>query len=615
MRLIFNFLIVLIALIFSTACSEKHDYVDLGLPSGTMWATYNVGASTPTEVGFFFAWGETDPKDSFSWDNYKWGSKKNLKKYCTESAYGIVDSLSALKDEDDAATANWGSEWRMPSIAEIEELFKSCNWEMSDNYQGSGVGGMIGTSRYNKEKIFLPLAKIAEWYERCNGEGKYIYRTYFSENESNEQRKIVPVSYISRELGFSNTNVKTIGYNEYPGIGIYDVYRFIGANIRAVRTTKIGNEEKNTPKIFKEVNGLAADSVAEFHVVGNYQKQSLTISGYFNQTTDWTYNYIDTIVVDSVMYMMVRGVDTQKNKTIGPHKSAFFKQEYKIPSNINEVVFGPTIERIWKRNCGGCDLKGEPAAEMVKVIESTFLSPHYYPKTYKIKEEDNVTSVRCSDTSEFESLMPEGYIFNGVFSSCDVNKDGKTDYLLAIEGPYNADELEYWKKSRTEGEKTSHPNEDVVDDDNYEEVPKHAYEGIMLVINEGDTSFVSDIWNSGCFYAVDEDGGAYIAPDLVVSAHDDQLEIHYGFGRNGYWKYSFVYRDGNYQLIKDIHGGAYETWFRCMDLEKGIDEERDLKSAYPCKPEEDEQQQFEVSKFGIKRAFKYTLTNIATFTI
>ena len=75
-----------------------HKYVDLDLPSGTLWATCNVGASKPEEYGDYFAWGETTPKSTYDWSTYKWcrGSRETLTKYNTKSSYGIVDKISYL---------------------------------------------------------------------------------------------------------------------------------------------------------------------------------------------------------------------------------------------------------------------------------------------------------------------------------------------------------------------------------------------------------------------------------------------------------------------------------------------------------------------------------------
>lgn len=136
-------------------------YIDLGLPSGTKWATYNVGASLPTEYGDYFAWGETQKKASYNWYSYKWsGNEKNtLTKYCTDSQYGTaLDYEQQLLAEDDAATANWGSQWATPDLSLERELREYCSWTWTNNYHGSGIAGRIGISEENGLSIFFPAA-------------------------------------------------------------------------------------------------------------------------------------------------------------------------------------------------------------------------------------------------------------------------------------------------------------------------------------------------------------------------------------------------------------------------------------------------------------------------
>ena len=99
---------------------NTYAYVDLGLPSGTLWAAYNVGAEAPEEYGDYFAWGETQPKNDYSWATYKYsvGDKYHLTKYCNVAEFGnegFVDNLFFLQPTDDAATVNWGGNWRTPT--------------------------------------------------------------------------------------------------------------------------------------------------------------------------------------------------------------------------------------------------------------------------------------------------------------------------------------------------------------------------------------------------------------------------------------------------------------------------------------------------------------------
>lgn len=139
---------------------DGHEYVDLGL--SVKWATCNVGASSPEEYGDYFAWGETVPKSDDSWATYKWceGTDSTLTKYNINSDYGIVDDRTRLEMEDDAACANWGEKWRMPTDAEWSELMDNCisMWTIQN-----GVLGRKIVSKKNGNSIFLPTA--GRWYE------------------------------------------------------------------------------------------------------------------------------------------------------------------------------------------------------------------------------------------------------------------------------------------------------------------------------------------------------------------------------------------------------------------------------------------------------------------
>ena len=140
---------------------ENHEYVDLGLSSGTLWATCNVGASAPEEYGDYFAWGETEPKDVYKWETYQWctGSENTLIKYCMNSNYGyngFTDGKTELDPEDDAAYVNWGSSWRMPTKEQYQELCEQCTWTWTTQ---NGVNGQLVTGP-NGNTIFLPAAGL-----------------------------------------------------------------------------------------------------------------------------------------------------------------------------------------------------------------------------------------------------------------------------------------------------------------------------------------------------------------------------------------------------------------------------------------------------------------------
>ena len=142
-----------------TTTDDEHVYVDLGLPSGLLWATCNVGANAPEEYGDYFAWGETTPKDTYYWGTYQHcnGSSSTLTKYCNDASLGyngFTDDLTTLLPEDDAATANWGSDWRMPTKEEWQELYQNTTHTWTKQ---NGVNGRLFTAA-NGNSLFLPAA-------------------------------------------------------------------------------------------------------------------------------------------------------------------------------------------------------------------------------------------------------------------------------------------------------------------------------------------------------------------------------------------------------------------------------------------------------------------------
>ena len=137
-----------------------HEWVDLDLPSGLKWATCNVGATAPEEYGDYYAWGETETEDNYSWDTYKFTTDggSTFTKYNTKSSYGTVDGKTTLDSEDDAATVNWGGKWRMPTDDEWTELRNECTWTWVEGYNGTDKNGYEVTSKTNGNSIFLPAA-------------------------------------------------------------------------------------------------------------------------------------------------------------------------------------------------------------------------------------------------------------------------------------------------------------------------------------------------------------------------------------------------------------------------------------------------------------------------
>ena len=134
--------------------------VDLGL--SVNWSSCNIGALDPWDTGFSYSWGETEEKDSYGWNDYKWASgeeNRGYTKYNTNPSFGKVDNLMTLEAEDDAATVHLGEKWRTPTKAEWEELVYNCSWEWTDDYNGTGENGFIVTSLvegFEGKSIFLP---------------------------------------------------------------------------------------------------------------------------------------------------------------------------------------------------------------------------------------------------------------------------------------------------------------------------------------------------------------------------------------------------------------------------------------------------------------------------
>ncbi len=182
-----------------------HEYVDLGL--SVMWATCNVGASTPEEYGDYFAWGELHPKYSYSWDTYKFIEKKKLTKYCMDKKdgyKGMTDQF-LLKSADDVAYANWGTGWRIPQFVELQELRDLCTWEWKER---NGVKGYKITGP-NGNSIFLP----ASGYKITSEDRQYPITSIYSKNKcgyywTNMLDWYYMNSYYAISMGFSEKSIR-----------------------------------------------------------------------------------------------------------------------------------------------------------------------------------------------------------------------------------------------------------------------------------------------------------------------------------------------------------------------------------------------------------------------
>lgn len=190
--------------------------IDLGLPSGLKWASFNLGASAPEEYGDYYAWGETEPKEDYSWSNYNWcmGTDKSMTKYCSDLSYGyngFTDTKAVLDSEDDAASANLGVKWRMPTRDDWIELQTYCTLEWTSM---NGIGGRKVTGP-NGNSIFLPAAgtRYGNTLAGAGSKGYYLPSTLNTKYPNT-------VTF----LFFSSNSLYSINYYRYYGRSIRPVY-------------------------------------------------------------------------------------------------------------------------------------------------------------------------------------------------------------------------------------------------------------------------------------------------------------------------------------------------------------------------------------------------------
>ena len=138
-----------------------HEYVDLGLPSGTLWATCNVGASSPYEAGLYFAWGETEPNEDFSWESYKFF--EGYEDDPDNGSWAVLENIGTDISGTgyDAARHQWGNGWRLPNEQERYELRMLC-WNNGLSEE-NGVRG-VRIHGPNEHSIFLPICGFGLWY-------------------------------------------------------------------------------------------------------------------------------------------------------------------------------------------------------------------------------------------------------------------------------------------------------------------------------------------------------------------------------------------------------------------------------------------------------------------
>lgn len=203
-----------------------HEYVDLGLPSGTLWATCNIGAEKPEEYGDYFAWGEVEPKTEFTTENYKYGTPNLMStgalflyKYCSDSNFGDVDNLKELNSEDDAASQKWGGQWRMPTVIEQDELRDYCVWskETLNGINGYRIVGPNGNSIFLPNAGWINSSGICFQGERFGYNSSHLCR--YGEKDDKDDSVII-LSQHNDKCAVCSTGGRYIGLPVRPVLGV-----------------------------------------------------------------------------------------------------------------------------------------------------------------------------------------------------------------------------------------------------------------------------------------------------------------------------------------------------------------------------------------------------------
>ena len=197
--------------------TDKVEYVDLGLPSGNLWATCNLGASAPEAYGDYYAWGEVEPKQEYTYPNHKWYKEGAPSLGFTK--YNNEDGKLSLEDEDDAVIQKLGNGWRTPTLADFREL---TNQKLTtiEKTTLNGVAGYQITSKKNKKSIFIPFAGF-------KNSQKPQTRAISDDEEvavcMTNQRRIDDQVFNCWTFAFEQDRIRRYGKRRYDGISIRPV--------------------------------------------------------------------------------------------------------------------------------------------------------------------------------------------------------------------------------------------------------------------------------------------------------------------------------------------------------------------------------------------------------
>ena len=204
--------------------NKAHAYVEIG---GIKWATMNIGANSVTDYGLYFQWGDTQGYTAsqvgsgsgqkyFGWVDYKYGNSTSSPGNTGMTKYNSTDGKTVLDASDDAVTAAWGGNWRMPTTAEFQALSATTTSAWTSSYEGSGVAGLVLTSNADSsKKLFFPACG------NCNNGSVYDVDSYGNYWSSSRLSSYVQNAYI---FAFSS------GYVYWQN----NFGRYIGCTVRGV---------------------------------------------------------------------------------------------------------------------------------------------------------------------------------------------------------------------------------------------------------------------------------------------------------------------------------------------------------------------------------------------
>ena len=319
---------------------DGHKYVDLGLPSGTLWATCNVGADTPEEFGDYFAWGETEPKDNYDdhWSNYKWwdGSSGRMTKY-----YGTVDNRTELDPEDDAAYVNWGTSWRIPTKEQQLELKDNCTWTWT---QQNGVSGhlVIGT---NGNTIFLPGAGFHMNTSITGGNyGWYWSRTHYDG------------TLLAYDLEFTQEGPSAIYATRCNGLTVRPVVEINETPAQTAKPTISGYNPDGANAYMVEITPGETPCTIYYRVKFN--------NGAFGGWMEYIDGVLFTESGDYVVEAYAQAPDKEPSETVS------YSFSVSPATGISEVAGSKTVARVRYFNAAGQEM-AQPEGMTIKVTTYT----------------------------------------------------------------------------------------------------------------------------------------------------------------------------------------------------------------------------------------------------